>query len=123
MLTLYGSPGSGSAAVEAGLDIGGLAYRTVDAASWKPSPPGLDELRRINPIAQIPTLVLDDGSILTESAAILIHLGLAHPASGWQQVRELRLDGDRATIRWQTAVTALALLTEAVRNNGPAARR
>ena len=82
MLTLYGSPGSGSAAVEAGLDIAGLAYRTVDAASWKPSSPGLDELRRINPIAQIPTLALDDGSILTESAAILIHLGLAHPPSG-----------------------------------------
>ena len=53
----------------------------VDAASWQPSP-GLDELKRVNPIAQIPTLVLDDGSILTESAAILIHLGLAHPESG-----------------------------------------
>jgi GST-like protein len=81
MLALYGSPGSGSAAVEAGLDIAGLAYRRVDAASWRPSP-GLDELKRINPIAQIPTLVLDDGSVLTESAAILIHLGLAHPGSG-----------------------------------------
>jgi GST-like protein len=81
MLTLYGTQGSGSAAAEAGLDIAGLDYRKVEAASWKPSP-GLDELRRINPIAQIPTLVLDDGSILTESAAILIHLGLACPESG-----------------------------------------
>ena len=81
MLTLYGSQGSGSAAAEAALDLAGLAYRTVEAASWKPSP-GLDELRRVNPIAQIPTLVLDGGSVLTESAAILIHLGLAHPASG-----------------------------------------
>ena len=81
MLTLYGTQGSGSAAVEAALEIVGLDYRKVEAASWKPSP-GLDELRRINPIAQIPTLVLDDGSLLTESAAILIHLGLAHPMSG-----------------------------------------
>ena len=81
MLTLYGTKGSGSAAAEAGLEIASIAYRTVEAASWKPSP-GLDELKRINPIAQIPTLVLDDGSILNESAAILIHLGLAHPASG-----------------------------------------
>ncbi len=81
MLTLYGTEGSGSAAVEAGLEIAGIAYRTVEAAPWKPSP-GLDELKRVNPIAQIPTLVLDDGSVLTESAAILIHLGLAHPASG-----------------------------------------
>ena len=28
----------------------------------------------VNPIAQIPTLVLDDGSVLTESAAITLHL-------------------------------------------------
>jgi GST-like protein len=81
VLTLYGSAGSGSAAAEAGLDIAGIAYRTVESASWKPSA-GLDALRRINPIAQIPTLVLDDGSIVTESAAILIHLGLIHPGSG-----------------------------------------
>ncbi len=81
MLTLYGTRGSGSASAEAALEIAGLGYRHVDAASWTPSP-GLDELKRISPIAQIPTLVLEDGSILTESAAILIHLGLAHPQSG-----------------------------------------
>ena len=81
MLTLYGTKGSGSASTEAALEIAGLPYRKVEAASWTPSP-GLDALKRVNPIAQIPTLVLDDGSILTESAAILIHLGLAHPESG-----------------------------------------
>src|SRR6185503_20722460 len=81
MLTLYGTQGSGSAAVEAALAVAGLEARLVDAASWQPST-GLDELKRINPLAQIPTLVLDDGSVLTESAAILIHLGLVHPESG-----------------------------------------
>ena len=81
MLVLYGTQGSGSAAVEVALDIAGVAYRKVDAASWHESP-GLDELRRINPLAQIPTLVLEDGSVLTEVAAILIHLGLTHPESG-----------------------------------------
>jgi len=81
MLTLYGSKGSGSASTEAALEIVGLAYRKVEAAQWQPSP-GFDELRRVNPVAQIPTLVLDDGSVMTESAAILIHLGLAHPQSG-----------------------------------------
>jgi GST-like protein len=81
MPTLYGSKGSGSASTEAALEIAGLAYRKVEAASWQPSP-GFDDLRRVNPIAQIPTLVLDDGSVMTESAAILIHLGLAHPQSG-----------------------------------------
>jgi GST-like protein len=81
MVTLYGTKGSGSASIEAALEIAGLAYRRVEAASWTPSP-GLDELKRVNPLTQIPTLVLDDGSVLGESAAILIHLGLAHPESG-----------------------------------------
>lgn len=50
----------------------------MDAASWAPGP-GLDELLRVNPPGQIPTLVLADGTVLTESAAILIHLGLTAP--------------------------------------------
>lgn len=75
MLTLYGTKGSGSAAVEAALTRAGLAYTGVDAASWNPGP-GYDQLLRVNPLGQIPTLVLPDGSVLTESAAILIHLGL-----------------------------------------------
>ena len=75
MLTLYGTKGSGSAAVEAALTRAGQAFTQVDAASWQPGP-GRDALLRVNPLGQIPTLVFDDGLVLTESAAILIHLGL-----------------------------------------------
>lgn len=75
MLTLYGSKGSGSAAVEAALVRAGLAFTLVEAATWNPGP-GYDDLLRVNPLGQIPTLVLADGTVLTESAAILIHLGL-----------------------------------------------
>ncbi len=82
MHTLYGSAGSGSAAIEAALVMCGMPYRVVNAASWEPAS-ALDELGRANPLRQIPTLVLpSDAGVLTESAAILIHLGLAHPASG-----------------------------------------
>jgi len=81
MLTLYGTQGSGSAAVEAALVFLKLPHRVVDAASWKPGP-GLEELKTVNPLGQIPTLLLEDGRALTESAAILIHLGLVHPGSG-----------------------------------------
>lgn len=80
MLTLYGAKGSGSAAIEAALVLCGADYRVVTAASWEPDS-ALAELRQANPLQQIPTLVLDDGSVLSESAAILIHLGLEHPAS------------------------------------------
>jgi GST-like protein len=76
MYTLYGFKGSGSASAEMGLRAAGLEYRVVNAASWEPGP-GLDELRKANPLAQIPTLVLPGGGVMTESAAILIHLGLA----------------------------------------------
>jgi GST-like protein len=81
MHTLYGYPGSGSASVEAALTLAGLEFRRVDAASWDVKS-ALAELARVNPMQQIPTLVLPDGTVLTESAAILAHLGLAHPASG-----------------------------------------
>lgn len=79
MLTLYGTRGSGSAAIEAALARAGLAYTGMEAASWNPGP-GHDALLQVNPLGQIPTLALADGTVLTESAAILIHLGLTTPA-------------------------------------------
>jgi GST-like protein len=93
--TLFGFKGSGSAAVEAALDVSGAPYRLVEAASWAPSS-ALAELEALNPLKQIPTLQLPDGKVLTESAAILIHLGLAFPASGilpadpWQRAQAIR---------------------------------
>ena len=78
---LYGARGSGAAAVEMALVLAGLPFRKVNAASWEAGP-GRDELARVSPLLQIPTLELPDGSVMTESAAILIHLGLAHPESG-----------------------------------------
>jgi len=81
MLTLYGAKGSGSAAIEAALTIADVPFNALQAATWEPGP-GLEELKRVNPLAQIPTLMLEDGTVMTESAAILIWLGLRHPKSG-----------------------------------------
>ena len=80
MLTLYGTKGSGSAAVEAALRLAGQPFQLVDAASWVPTP-GLEKLKRVNRLVQVPTLVLDDGRVMTESAAILIWAGLRYPQS------------------------------------------
>jgi GST-like protein len=76
--TLYGSRGSGSAAIEIALRACRLPYEVVRASTWE-ADSALEELARVNPLRQIPTLLLPDGSVLTESAAILIHLGLAAP--------------------------------------------
>jgi GST-like protein len=81
MYTLYGMKGSGSAAIEGALEIAAAPWRLVSTASWEPGD-SFEDLLRINPLGLVPTLLLPDGSVLTESAAILIHLGDSHPASG-----------------------------------------
>ena len=81
MYTLYGKKGSGSATTQIALEVVGAPYRLIETASWEPNE-AFPELLKVNPLGQIPTLVLPDGSALTESAAILIHLGLVHPESG-----------------------------------------
>jgi GST-like protein len=78
MHVLYGAKGSGSAAVEAALHWAGLPYRQVEVASWIEGSP-MDALRALNPLAQVPTLDFGDGTVMSESAAILIELGLRHP--------------------------------------------
>ena len=79
--TLFGTKGSGSACVEIALRHCGLPYRVVRASTWEPDS-AMDELAKVNPLRQIPTLVLPGGAVLTESAAILIHLGLSFPERG-----------------------------------------
>jgi GST-like protein len=78
---LYGCQGSGSAAIEAALELCGARWKLVKAASWEPDA-GFEALLRVNPLGLVPTLVLPDASVMTESAAILMHLADAHPASG-----------------------------------------
>ena len=81
MYTLYGKKGSGSASIQVALGIIGAPFRIVETASWDTND-AFVELLKVNPLGQIPTLVLEEGSVLTEIAAILIHLGSVHPESG-----------------------------------------
>jgi GST-like protein len=75
---VYGAKGSGSIPVEATLTLLGLPFEVVEAATWK----GDDQRARVeavNPMRQVPALVLPSGEVLTESAAILIWLAERHP--------------------------------------------
>ncbi len=78
MYQLYGHRNSGAAAIEAALELCEIPYRFIDVEA---SPESAQTLEKLNPLKQIPTLQLPDGSVLTESAAILIHLGLTFPQS------------------------------------------
>jgi GST-like protein len=80
MLTIYGYKGCGSVVIEVACELLGEPYELREAAPWKPGPQ-VDELRALNPLVQIPTVHVDDGTIMTESAAMLLWLFERHPDS------------------------------------------
>lgn len=73
-LVLHGNPGWGSAIVEAQLAFHGLPFRVENAGDLFESAAAREKLRPLNPLAQVPVLVLPDGRVLTESAAITLFL-------------------------------------------------
>lgn len=77
-ITLYGAAASGSIAVEAALTLLNVPYALVEGATWMQES-ARERVALQNPMRQIPTLVLPGGEVVTESAAILIHLAEAYP--------------------------------------------
>jgi GST-like protein len=80
--TLCGAKGWGSTLAEAMLAVAGIPYEFVDVDGFDKPGPERDLLLRFNPLAQVPTLVLADGQVMTESAAIALYLAEAAPDSG-----------------------------------------
>ncbi len=78
---LYGDKGSGSAPVEMALaEIGApVELRAVPLATEAQL---AADYRRLNPMGRIPTLILPDGTVVTESLAILLTLADRHPQAG-----------------------------------------
>jgi GST-like protein len=72
--TLWGRQGWGSTIVEAQLDWYGLPFTFEPVEDLFRTPGAKAKLEKVNPLAQVPTLVLPDGSIMTESAAITLLL-------------------------------------------------
>lgn len=77
-LTLYGAEASGSVAVEATLHLLDVPYTLIEGATWAEEQ-ARERVAPVNPMRQIPTLVLPGGEVMTESAAILIYLADLHP--------------------------------------------
>jgi glutathione S-transferase len=75
---LYNRIGSGGFVVEAALALADVPRELLELSS-EPGTPLPESFRDINPWGQVPTLVLPDGSIMTETAAILIHLAACNP--------------------------------------------
>jgi glutathione S-transferase len=74
MYQLFGRKGWGSVLVEAQLAWYGLPYQIEEVDDLFTSQAARERLAKVNPVAQLPTLVLPDGTVMTESAAITLYL-------------------------------------------------
>lgn len=79
--TLYGRPGWGSVLTEAQLAWYGLPFDFIDPGDLFDDAAARERLSQINPLAQLPTLILPNGQVMTESAAITLHLADAAKSS------------------------------------------
>ncbi|APV49829.1 hypothetical protein BWI17_09145 [Betaproteobacteria bacterium GR16-43] len=67
---LVGAAGCGSIIVEFGLNLAGIAY-DYEEVDYSDDSPTRARLLQVNPLGQVPALVLPDGKVMSESLAIL----------------------------------------------------
>jgi GST-like protein len=78
---LLGCPGCGNVIVEAAYAFAGVPLQ-VEEVDYATGSPTRARLLEANPLGQVPTLVLEDGTVLTESLAMLHHLDDIEPGAG-----------------------------------------
>jgi GST-like protein len=78
---LYAAQGCGSAIVEALLTLADAPFSTIELG-YKDLGLRPGKLQELNPLGQVPTLVLPDGAVMTESAAITLHIAEQFPGAG-----------------------------------------
>jgi GST-like protein len=74
MYKLYARAGWGSVLAETQLHWYGLQYEIQGVDDLFASAAAREGLAPVNPLAQVPTLILPDGQVMTESAAITLYL-------------------------------------------------
>lgn len=79
-MKLYYSTATSSTPCHIALEEAGARYERVEV-SWERHL-NEEELERLNPLGAVPTLVLDDGQVLTQGLAILEHVADTHPQAG-----------------------------------------
>jgi glutathione S-transferase len=81
MYRLYWSPGCGSFAPHAALVEVNAPFELIEVdldANQHHAP----DFNALNPRAQVPVLILPDGTVITESVAIMMHIADSHPEFG-----------------------------------------
>ncbi|MES2855024.1 MAG: glutathione S-transferase family protein [Bdellovibrionota bacterium] len=76
---VFGCMGCGSAIAEAFLTLAGVSYDREEV-NYDESSPARDRLLKHNPLCQVPTLVMRDGQIMTETLALAHYLNQTEPS-------------------------------------------
>jgi GST-like protein len=101
-IQLMACKGCGSTIAEACLLLANLPYDREEV-NYDEAGPARDRLAALNPLVQVPTLVLPDGTVLTETLAIAVYADHHAPQAGLiptQEDRKLRF------WRWTTFLVA-----------------
>ena len=77
--TLYSVRGWGSAITESMLALCGASVELIDVAGCEQPGPARERLLAANRLAQVPTVILPSGEVMTESAAITLLLSERYP--------------------------------------------
>ena len=101
--TLYNRPGSGGFAVEAAFALAGQPIELISIDS-QPSTDLPEDFRDINPWKQVPTLITSDGTMITETGAILIYIAGKWPRP--QTGPEPWTDAHATLMRWCVFLSA-----------------
>lgn len=80
--SVFSVPGWGSVLAEAMLALCPAPARIEDVTGFDQPGAARDRLLRVNPLGQVPTLLLPDGTVMTESAAIALLLSERYPEAG-----------------------------------------
>jgi GST-like protein len=81
MYRIYARAGWGSVMPEALLELSGQPYELIDIDP-SGNPDDRRKLAALNPLVQLPTIVVPDGSVMTESGAIALYIAEQAPEAG-----------------------------------------
>lgn len=102
-LVLYGAQASGSIAVEAALTLLDIPHRIIECTTWADAA-ARERVAGVNAMRQVPALVLPNGEVMSESAAILIYLADMYPSAALAPAPDDPLR--RQFLRWMLYVSS-----------------
>ncbi|MEM9153230.1 MAG: glutathione S-transferase family protein [Cyanobacteria bacterium P01_F01_bin.3] len=103
-LTLYGRAGWGSVLIESQLVWYDIPFTFYEVNNLFSDESARQSLEKLNPLAQVPTLIMSDGSVMTESSAIT--LWLAEKVESEALVPAARMPERAQFLRWLIFITS-----------------